>query len=132
MPVVYTYIPTSSSFVNVFVFLMSVGFLYIRDMTFHLCVYTMQPLSSLLYSLSPPLPPPSLFASPLLFFFTIILPPSLYPSFLPSLISSPPSPSLLSLALFPPLSPFSSPFLPTFLLSPLSLLLPFPLRLVLT
>ena len=30
MPVVYTYIPTSSSFVNVFVFLMSVGFLYIE------------------------------------------------------------------------------------------------------
>ena len=29
MPVVYTYIPTSSSFVNVFVFLMSVVFLYI-------------------------------------------------------------------------------------------------------
>ena len=74
-------------------------------MTFHLCVYTIQSLFSLLY----PLPPPSLFASPLLFsFFTIILPPSLYPSFL------------------------SSPLLPTFLLSPLSLLLPFPFRLVLT
>ena len=29
MPVVYTYIPTSS-FVNIFVFLMSVGFLYIE------------------------------------------------------------------------------------------------------
>ena len=94
-------------------------------MTFHLCVYTMQSLfSSLLY----PLPPP-LFATPILFFFTIILPPSLYPSFLTSplllptfplssllpLPSSPPSsflPSLLSLPLLPPLSLPSSPSLP--------------------
>ena len=67
-------------------------------MTFHLCVYTMQSLfSSLLY----PLPPP-LFATPILFFFTIILPPSLYPSFLSS-------PLLLPTFPLSPLLPLPSP-----------------------
>ena len=68
-------------------------------MTFHLCVYIMQSLSSLLYPLPPLLSLPLLFSSP---FFTIILPPFLYPSFLSS-------PLLLPTFLLSPLPPLPSP-----------------------
>jgi len=118
MPVVYTYIPTSSSFVNVFVFLMSVGFLYIEwhDLSLVSVCTLCNHSSPLSFTLSLPLFPllslPLLFPSPFLPSF-FLLSSILHVS--PLLFSSPPSsflPSLLSFPLLPPLSPPSSPSLP--------------------
>ena len=84
-------------------------------MVLYVCAHhTINHLHSHLPALSPSSPSSSLcHSSSLPLFFTIILPPSLYPSFLSS-------PLLLSTFLLSPLSPLpSSPFLPTFPLSPL-------------